>query len=795
MPGERDEEALLTAAKPAEDDPSAQLLRARLKASLQLKPAAPPKLGRFTILERVGAGAMGTVYAAYDPVLDRRVALKVLQRGLVEARSLAKLSHPNVVSVFDAGEHEMGSYIAMEYVQGETLRDWLTSEPRSVQQILDVFLQAGQGLWAAHQAGIVHSDFKPENVLVGEDRARVADFGLAQRSGMDAEAPRGGTLAYMAPQMRAGPATFASDQYAFCVALYEALSGERPSPAVPQASIPSAVFSVLQRGLQEEPEARYQDLGALLAALSPKRRPWPALVLAGLVSIAALLGTVWSQDACGGGAAMAQAALSSAEQLSAQWASLGGYERKAAISVQAGLARYSSAWGRQHRGLCEALRVQKTISDATHDARMECLEGQLRSAGVLLEALASLRSSRAIAKGVREVAALQERLRTCGRAGSARKLGPSGLRVQKKIERARVLFQLGQYASAQRIAEESAREVEPAEHPQLAASAWFEKARTEGRTRTATLAQASALRALSLSARAADDPGSAKIWVWLLRNKLFQGRYAQVIEWAPYAKSAVIRGAVAGGSVEGILGEAQLAIGRPRLAQETIRRAIALEAGGSTDRIAIMRTNLGAALAATGDLQQAQQEFDHALRMMRSHLGAEHPGLGFYLEKVGRSRWALGDAQGAQEACRASLSLREEAYGPEDRAVATSALCLARAQLLLGELKQAALQIKRAAEIRARVYGESHPSMAQVHGLSASLAMAREDWPAAIAALQRAVALQRSVSKTHPQLVRWHCRAAEVYRRLGQTQNAARAEGQAKAALGGVSQPSKKLCN
>ncbi len=154
----------------------------------------PLQVGRFPILRRLGSGGMGAVYAAYDELLDRKVALKVMhpqrtgslgasrkQRTLVEARALARLSHPNIPLVFEVGEAHQQVYISMEFIDGETLADWCSSAPRSWQDILSMYLQAGEGLHAAHQAGIVHRDFKPNNVLVGRDgRPRVVDFGLAR---------------------------------------------------------------------------------------------------------------------------------------------------------------------------------------------------------------------------------------------------------------------------------------------------------------------------------------------------------------------------------------------------------------------------------------------------------------------------------------------------------------------------------------------------------------------------------------------------------------------------------------
>src|SRR5450432_4380055 len=166
-------------------------------------------IGRYVVLGLVGRGGMGEVYAAYDPELDRKVAVKLLrvkpgngvslaegrQRTLREAQAIARLSHPNVVIVFDVGTFEDQVFIAMEFVDGNTVTYWLQSQLRSWQDILKVFMAAGRGLTAAHDKGLVHRDFKPDNVMVGRDgQVRVMDFGLARqmdKPGIKEHRPRG----------------------------------------------------------------------------------------------------------------------------------------------------------------------------------------------------------------------------------------------------------------------------------------------------------------------------------------------------------------------------------------------------------------------------------------------------------------------------------------------------------------------------------------------------------------------------------------------------------------------------
>ncbi len=290
------------------------------------EPSGLPRVGRFSILTRLGAGAMGVVFAAYDEILDRKVAIKLLKGGagdpdrkarlIREAQALARLSHPNVVAIHESGEHDQQIYIAMEFVRGRTLDDALLAlgedaRARPWKAVVDLVLAAGRGLAAAHGAGLVHRDFKPQNVLVGDDGVvKVADFGLARAAIAELEAPTAtddagasllespltrvgalvGTPAYMAPeQLEGGLVSPKSDQFAFCVALFEALSGERPYRGDSLAALldalaaglpagerrlggPAWLEAALRRGLARDPEARWPTMDALLDALDADAR-------------------------------------------------------------------------------------------------------------------------------------------------------------------------------------------------------------------------------------------------------------------------------------------------------------------------------------------------------------------------------------------------------------------------------------------------------------------------------------------------------------------------------------------
>ena len=256
----------------------------------------PPveRIGRFTLLHQVGAGALSVIYAAHDQECDRRVAVKLLRAPLAEtdlrlqreAQAMARLSHPNVVAVHETGHWEGRLFIAMELVEGQPLEQWLAAGHRSWQEIVDVFLQVGCGLVAAHGLGLVHRDFKLASVVIdGDGRARMPDFGPVRRSeppGADGALP-GVELgacfeapAYMAPEQRAGlAADVLSDQFSFCVALHEALVGARPDAAVApgRRRIPTRLARVVKRGLAADRRARWPSMRHLLCELERLRRP------------------------------------------------------------------------------------------------------------------------------------------------------------------------------------------------------------------------------------------------------------------------------------------------------------------------------------------------------------------------------------------------------------------------------------------------------------------------------------------------------------------------------------------
>ncbi len=401
------------------------------------------ELGRYVLLEPIGMGGMGMVFAAHDPELDRKVALKLLRSdwnegpGALEARArlwreaqaLARLSHPHVVTVHDVGMHGGRLFIAMDFVEGTTLSRWLRAAPRRWEEVLDCFIQAGRGLAAAHAGGLVHRDFKPDNVLVGRDgRVRVTDFGLARlaqsqrppEQSLAVKSPGAasqaithqgalmGTPAYMAPEQLEGRGSDArSDQFNFSVALYEGLYGGRPftgdsaaelarairegRPVVPGDSrVPARVRRALLRGMAASPEERYPSMDALLAALT-QRPLWERWrVVAAWVGAAALVGAgvgFWGRAAtrCTGFERKLEGIWDEGRKarLEAAFHSAGlSSDERVWTSTSRVLDAYAAALVAMEKDSCEATRARGEQSERLMDLRGACLDrrrGSLRA--------------------------------------------------------------------------------------------------------------------------------------------------------------------------------------------------------------------------------------------------------------------------------------------------------------------------------------------------------------------------------------------------------------------------------
>ncbi len=409
-------------------------------------------LGRYIVVSRIGEGGMGEVVRAYDPKLQREVAIKRLHTGSLdvegearlmrEAQAMAQLSHPNVVSVYDVDRTEHGVVLAMELVEGETLRDWIKRE-HEVRDVLETMARAGRALEAAHAIELVHRDFKPANVLCGKQgQVKVADFGLARPRvvGEETSAPQGlvsvdrglpdslsdpltrhgatlGTPAYMAPEQHAGSLPDpSSDQFAFCVTTWEALYGSRPfagngirvalakregPPPPPSSSrVPRRLYDILVRGLAYEPEDRWPSMTVLLEALldepGRRRQRWIAgAAIAGTLVGAGVIATRTVAET-------PAACPDPADELAGAWDEERAkvvddalrklpvpYAQDTATRVATRLDDYAHNWIAAKRDVCEASHVRREQSETLLDRRTTCLSHRRQSLRAVTSELAA----------------------------------------------------------------------------------------------------------------------------------------------------------------------------------------------------------------------------------------------------------------------------------------------------------------------------------------------------------------------------------------------------------------------
>jgi tetratricopeptide (TPR) repeat protein/predicted Ser/Thr protein kinase len=730
-------EALAQARDPQED-PLARQWAANVREALLGRSGEPTRVGRFVIVRKVGKGGMGTVFLAYDPDLDRKVALKVLRaRGetareelLREGRALARLSHPNVVTVFEVGSVDDDLFVAMEYVEGLSLSEWLSSKP-DVRSIRQTFLSAGAGLEAAHRAGLVHRDFKPANVLVGDDGSvQVVDFGLArleedleQRVLEDeptSEDPkpwrdvgarpfrsettagrRGGTFAYMAPERLLGKRGDArSDQFSFCVALYEALFRKRPfvgesvdaiitaieaGPSIPSGTTPRT-RRVLQRGLSSDPGHRFASMQALIDALrvEPKRRS-VALFLVGLgiVTVGSVYIAASNHDQpmrCDQAAAQDLAEVWNDERqnaIEAHFQATGldfartSFERSDAI-----LTRYADAWTTMRTEACEATWTRGQQSQAALDLRMACLDRRLDEFRALTDLFAE-----ADAALVRKSVSAAERLTPLAACADVESLAavvppPENEQLKQVVDQVRADLARGwaQLDSdhptlALEISTEAVSKAQGLEYRPALAEAMLLQAHAQRDLGNYEQAEDTAKQAMYAAEAARHDEATARAATLLAHlTRRYATRPETSEDWAELARAAYTRMGVA----DGLTSELSMAIannhmvgGRHADAIIEYERALGLaNAEGRQTRRASILSNIGAALRRQGKYQEARAKLEEALGIA-SQLGVHHPTVASVHNNLANVLDEAGDADAALEHYQAGLAGFEHNYGSE----------------------------------------------------------------------------------------------------------------------------------
>jgi tetratricopeptide (TPR) repeat protein len=728
-------------------------------------PALRPLANRYIVLDVIGQGGMGTVAAAYDTRLDRRVALKLLRaredqegaqqqvRMLREAQAMARLSHPNVVAVYDAGTLEDGTvFISMELVEGQNLRQWRQQHERPWREVLAMYLEAGRGLAAAHDAGLVHRDFKPENVLVGKDgRARVTDFGLAridagapvigQESEPEAEMVIG-TPGYMAPEVLLGePVDARSDLFSFCVALYEALY-QRPAfpgdtinarwaaqregrfnPPPAHSPVPAWVASVVQRGFLVAPEQRPASMRALIAALEddPEQRRRALLRVAGLslgvCALAALAIAGWmkghtrdcenlSQRLVGVWDAPLQ------EGVRQALVSTGlSYAPSTAERVQAALDGYASEWLRLRTDVCEASPGQDGQPQDLALLQVSCLERRRSQLGSLVKLLARGPDKELLPQAVQVVQSLPP-LSACMDAHALTTVVPLPAEptararteaLQAQVDHLETLWMAGKFPEGLELGATLQPQVEALAYAPLRAQLLFHLGRLHGAFGDYARADTLLRQALAHAARAQDDVLLARTWNMLIWNaEVRLSRQIDVLELETVVlETAVERAGDDLARAESLhsLGGVLYKVGKFEQARTRFQQALILmekALGPEHPFVAAMYNNIGITLSELGRYEEARTHYERALAIAQKALGAEHPDVANTLTSLGRTLVRAQHPDEAEPHLQRSLALAQKALGPEHPVVAETLLGLGEVYLARGQAAQALAPLEKA---------------------------------------------------------------------------------------------------
>jgi eukaryotic-like serine/threonine-protein kinase len=822
------------------------------EAPLTLRPGEV--VDRFRLLRPLGKGAMGIVYLAHDPDLDRNVALKFVrstggrsakrrrERMLREAQAMARLSHRNVVEVLDVGLYggpnpeQQLLFIAMEYVPAESLTAWLRRE-RSVSEILRVFVAAGRGLASAHAAGLVHRDFKPDNVLVGDDveRARgraelpvkVTDFGLACASGTtqvsqgspvleDEEKPdvpasasssalraftqgrltrtgaATGTPAYMAPEQHLRQTVDErADQFAFCVALYEALYRQSPFEGsdteeksravlagrlITPASMRGAsrrVWPVVRRGLQKRATDRWPSMDGLLDALVAAAAPtWPrwavlggAVVVAGAGGLAAAhlfspprrcpasegeLAGVWDEARRHGvRQALTASATDHAEETWSRLASL--------------LDAYAASWSEVYREVCDPTRSLDDVS-ATHDRAMSCLADRRSRLDALVELLAEA-DAQTVSAAVRAASGLPS-VSTCAddEALSAEIAPPSDAVTQARVRELRAelaaidaLIEVGRVAEALPSLEHTRVQAERVDYPPVLAEALMRLGHAHAELGDTQRSREMLERAYFIATESADTHTATRtaIALALVTGVTLQESDAG-LEWARHAQAGLAR-VSDDGALEsrllGILGQIHQVGADRATARGYYERALAIaERAYGPEHL-----HTAMALNAMGSFLYREQRFDEAkaylvrgLRALETALGPSHPTVAAFATNLGLLARKQGDLSLALAHFERAIDLFERTYGPEHFQLMAPLNNKALVHLQQGDYDAALTVLERALGVTRKAMGDEHPRVAVLLSNVAFAHLGKGDPHAAEEKARRGVSLhERALGADH----------------------------------------------
>jgi eukaryotic-like serine/threonine-protein kinase len=828
------------------------LARERIKQRLFPDERARTTLGRYLLLERIGAGGMGFVYGAYDPQLDRKVALKLLSPAILnsaearrrferEAQSLAKISDPNVVVVHDVGEvprtalpqlwaHDEGvedvvSYIAMELVVGRPLGQW--SRDRSWREILDVACQAARGLAAVHAAGLVHRDVKPDNVMVGDDpdggraigRVRVMDLGLARAEGVtdsladgslpaDSDASPAldepltvagaliGTPAYMAPEHFSGGAIDArTDQFSFCVMLWEAFYGTRPfqgrsfaelaeaiaehrfSPAarVNPRRVPEWIGAVLQRGLALEPADRWPDVRALLRALErdPTRTRRRRVTAAVALATVALAGGLWQAERNAKAAECVRLGAAASELWQATRASVRDavlatarpWKNETWTRVDAQMHDWAQGWSHARAEACTVVDAADASERVAAQQVATCQQLQLRRFDALAQTL--VETTNANLEFVSQAVAQLPRLERCA--------NPTWMAAivaeQELLDRVDVirdaiasadahghagLLEAARAASATTMQDARELGVAPALAEALQSAAQWAAASGDSES-----AETLFTEAYSVAGKAGYDDvalGAATSLVKVVG--IDRGRFEAGSDWVRQAEMFSGRLGVEqdgrGAAVLAARGQLANRQGDYAAAQTDLEAALAIReriAGPNSLAVADTLQSLGHVLEARSDFDEALAVQQRALAIHREILGPDHPTVARTLLGLTNAYWGAGDLDTAVATALTAMAVAERAVGPDHPSFGSFLMTVGTLHMNRAELDQAEPYLVRAVAAYEGTRGPLHASTGNALFNLAELHRRSSRWSLADGAYRRAqAAFRASLPPEHPNL-------------------------------------------
>ncbi len=769
-----------------------ELVLARVEAQL-FGAERPVTLGRYRVLRELGQGAMGQLLLAFDPDLQREVALKLVapaqtsspearRRIVAEARAMARLSDPHVAQVYEVAELGGRLVVAMEYVDGEDLRAWLAGTARPWRAVLEVFLQAGAGLAAAHDKGLVHRDFKPDNVMLDrQGRAKVIDFGLARGEAVPGAGPSArpraleltrtsgvlGTPSYLAPEQWEGSvASPQSDQFAFCVALFEAIAGERPFRGEhedelrralregPTARWPSNaprwLLRAVARGLSPEPAARWPGMHALLSAIDPERRRRRSIAL-GMFAITATLATTAAAaayDPCRAAAAPIlavwdagdrDAVRAAAQRTDADWGERSG-ER-----LVARFDEVAEAWARAATAVCAAdrpeLRAPRICLDDARARFADAIAESDRGVPALLVsavARAELLPDPAACVDAPALAAYADpRPDPSAVVGhiAAAELHLGAMTVRGEATGYRDAITLGVAE-----AEAATAAAELIDHEPLLGRALALAGRLHLGEGDHARAEALLRRGLAMARRAADAPTAAAITADLVYA--MSREHTRFREADELAKEA-----------EGMID----ALGRPPLlhARLLAHRASALahaEDARAADAVAL-HEQVAAELEAT--------------------LGSQHPATVVALGNIGTAQSYAGAHAEAAATLQRALAAAEDVWGTEHPRTAALLGALGLARMRAGDLEAAVVDLRRSLQLREAALGSAHPQVDDARYNLASVLRRRGEHAEAVALLAAGLAHVRArVGDDDDRLGPWWVAQGESLREIGELEGA-----------------------